>query len=112
LLHVSSANKFGAEIKVLPVGLLQIQDDVVVSFLQVTLIRVEDDGLLTKQLSNLDYSFTKTTTIDLSVCHNLFLVVLAHQLHRQTGYGRLEIRLLGVDHHSDVQITRRLCFIR
>jgi hypothetical protein len=52
LLHVSSANKFGAEIKVLPVGLLQIQDDVVVSFLQVTLIRVEDDGLLTKQLSN------------------------------------------------------------
>jgi hypothetical protein len=24
----------------------------------------------------------------------------------------LEIRLLGVDHHSDVQITRRLCFIR
>jgi hypothetical protein len=76
LLHVSSSHKFSAKVKVLPVGLFQIENDVVVRLLQVALIRVEYDGL--------------------------FFVVFSHEFHSLTGNGWLEIGLLGIDHHSHV----------
>lgn len=82
LFNVSSSDELGAEKEALSLGLLQVGGDLVERLPQVALIRVENDRLVT--------------------------VVLTHELERDARDGRLEVRLLGVDHYTDVHISGSL----
>lgn len=52
LFHVSSSHKFGTKVKVLSVGLFEIQYHIVVCFLKVALISVEYDCLIISIMFN------------------------------------------------------------
>ena len=78
MLHVCPPDQLGSEVEVLPGRLLEVQHERVVADLQVVLIGVEDDGLLR--------------------------VELLHHLHGDAVDGGLEVGLLGVNHHADVEV--------
>lgn len=80
--HVGSPDQLGPKVKVLPLGLLQIQDQGVVGNLEIALVGVENNGLLSVEL-------------------------LLH-LHGNPMDGRLEVGLLCVNHHADVQVLGSL----
>lgn len=82
LFKVSAPDQLAPKIEILSFRLLEIRADLVVRVLQVTLVRVEDDRLV--------------------------LVVLPHELQRNTRNRRLEVRLLSVHHQAHVHVLSRL----
>ena len=95
LFHISPPDQLGPKEEVLPVCLLQVIHQVSVRLLQVALQeQVEIDGGL-----------LLLTTCLVGVEHNgLLRVVLLHHLQGQAGDGWLEVSLLGINHHTDIQI--------
>lgn len=82
LLHVSAAHQLGSKVEVLSLRLLQVGGDLLESILQVALVRVEHDRLIR--------------------------IVLAHHLESNPRDGRLEVRLLSIDHYTHVQLLSGL----
>lgn len=78
LLDVGASHKLGPKVKVLTFGLLQIGGHLVESLSQVALVSVEHNSLV--------------------------FVVLPHELERDTGNGRLEVGLFGVDHYAHIHL--------
>ena len=80
--HVSAPHELGPEVEVLSLGLLQVQDEGVVGDLEIALVRVEDDGLLSVEF-------------------------LLH-LHSDPVDGRLEVGLLSVHHDAHIHVLGSL----
>lgn len=60
----------------------EFQTNLIKCLFQVTLIRIEDDGL--------------------------FRIIFSHHFKRDTRNGRLEVCLLGINHYANVQIFSSL----
>ena len=95
LFHISPPDQLGAEEEVLPVSLLQVIHQVSVSLLQIALQEHVEigDGLL----------LLATYLVGVEN-YSLLCVILLHHLQGQAGDGWLEVSLLGINHHTDIQL--------